>query len=151
MKRFGILPPPLSESPPTFQLTPLYLSNFFRTSSLSKFQKRDLPPNLRGEGNYAFATKCNRILNKNIFHTQFCHIVLHSHGHLSLFHFWFELHFLLSNLYLHLHDTCFFNVFNSFIHGIVLNTLRFKSSVLFGTYTLLDKSLRVLQPPKYLS
>ena len=139
MKRFGNLPPPLSESPPTpFQLTPLYLSNFFRTLSLSKFQKRDLPPNLRGEGNYAFATTCNRILK-------------HSRGHLSLFHFWFELHFLLSNLYLHLHDTCFFNVFNSFIHGIVMNTLRFKSSVLFGTYTLLDKSLRVLQPPKHLS
>ena len=61
--------------PPPFQLTPLYLSNFFRTLSLSKFQKRDLPPNLRGEGNYAFATTCNRILNKNFFsHTIFSYI-----------------------------------------------------------------------------
>ena len=69
-------PPPtfVREPPPPFQLTPLYLSNFFRTLSLSKFQKRDLPPNLRGEGNYAFATTCNRILK-------------HSRGHLSLFHF----------------------------------------------------------------
>ena len=29
--------------------------------------------------------------------------------------------------------------------------LRFKSSVLFGTHTLLDKSLRVLQRPIHLS
>ena len=29
--------------------------------------------------------------------------------------------------------------------------LRFKSSVLFGTYTLLDKSLRVSQLPAHLS
>ena len=33
----------------------------------------------------------------------------------------------------------------------MLNTLRFKSSVLFGTHTLLDKSERVLQLPTYLS
>ena len=32
-----------------------------------------------------------------------------------------------------------------------MNTLRFKSSVLHGTHTLLDKSLRVLQPPIHLS
>ena len=31
------------------------------------------------------------------------------------------------------------------------NTLRFKSSVLFGTHTLLDKSFRVLQFPTHLS
>ena len=37
--------------------------------------------------------------------------------------------------------------FDSFILLIMLNTLRFKYSVLFGTYTLLDKSLRVLQLP----
>ena len=29
----------------------------------------------------------------------------------------------------------------------MLNTLRFKSSVLFGTHNLLDKSLRALQLP----
>ena len=33
----------------------------------------------------------------------------------------------------------------------MLKTLRFKSSVLFGMHTLLDKSARVLQLPKYLS
>ena len=36
----------------------------------------------------------------------------------------------------------------------MLNTLRFKSSVLFGTHTLLDKSfrvLRVLQLPTHLT
>ena len=42
------------------------------------------------------------------------------------------------------------NVFDSFISLIMLNTLRFKSSVLFGTHTLLDKSLRVLQLPTHL-
>ena len=43
------------------------------------------------------------------------------------------------------------NVFDSFIAVSMLNTLRFKSSVLFGTHTLLDKSLRVLQLPTHLS
>ena len=33
----------------------------------------------------------------------------------------------------------------------MLKTLRFKSSVLFGTHTLLDKSLRLLQLPTHLS
>ena len=33
------------------------------------------------------------------------------------------------------------NVFDSFIHVIMLNVLRFKSSILLGTHTLLDKSL----------
>ena len=33
----------------------------------------------------------------------------------------------------------------------MLNTLRFISSVLFGTHALLDKPLRVLQLPTYLS
>ena len=46
---------------------------------------------------------------------------------------------------------CFVNVFNSVIPVIMLNSLRFKSSVLLGTHTLLDKSLRVLQLPKHLS
>ena len=54
------------------------------------------------------------------------------------------------NLLLHSHDICFVNVFDSFIHVIILNRLRFKSSVLFGTQTVLDKSLRVLQIPPHL-
>ena len=41
--------------------------------------------------------------------------------------------------------------FDSLIPVIMLNTLRFKSSVLFETHTLLDKSLIVLQLPAHLS
>ena len=55
---------------------------------------------------------------------------------LLLFHHWFELDFVLSNLYLPSHDICLVNVSNSFIPVIMLSTLRFKSSVLFGTHTL---------------
>ena len=33
----------------------------------------------------------------------------------------------------------------------LLKTFTFKSFVLFGKHTLLDKSIRVLQPPKHLS
>ena len=62
-----------------------------------------------------------------------------------------ELHFLPTNLHLHLHDIYFVNVFGSFVPVITLNTLRYKSSVLFGTDTLLDESLRVLQLPTHLS
>ena len=39
----------------------------------------------------------------------------------------------------------------SFIPVIMLKTLRFKSSVLFGMHILLDKSLRILQLPTHLS
>ena len=62
-----------------------------------------------------------------------------------------ELHFFPSNLHLHSHDICFVNVFDSFFPVIMLNTLRFQSSVLFGTHTLLDKLLKVLQFPSHLS
>ena len=50
-----------------------------------------------------------------------------------------------------LHDICFVNVSDSFIPIIMSNTLRFKSSVLLETHTLLDNSLRVLQFPTHLS
>ena len=76
---------------------------------------------------------------------------LHLHQHLSLFHFGFELYFLPSNLHSHLHDSCFVNIFYSFFHVIILKTCTFKSSVLFVTHTLLDKSLRVSQPLTQLS
>ena len=42
------------------------------------------------------------------------------------------------------------NSCNSFIPAIMLKALRFKSSVLLGTHTLLNKSLRVLQLPAHL-
>ena len=45
----------------------------------------------------------------------------------------------------------FVNVFDSFISVIMLKMLRFKSSVFYGTHTLLDSSLRVLQLPTHLS
>ena len=45
---------------------------------------------------------------------------------------------------------CFVNNFDSVIPVTMLNTLRFKFSVLFGTHTLLDKSLRVLEIPTHL-
>ena len=59
--------------------------------------------------------------------------------------------FLPSNVHLGLHNICFVNVFNSFIPVIMQNTPRFKSSILFGTHTLLDKLLRLLELPKHLS
>ena len=50
-----------------------------------------------------------------------------------------------SNLHLHLHDVCFVNIFDSCITVIMLHKLTFKSSVLFGAHTSLDKSLKVLK------
>ena len=42
-------------------------------------------------------------------------------------------------------------VSDSFIPAIMLKALRFRSSVLFGTHALLDKSLRALQLSAHLS
>ena len=56
-----------------------------------------------------------------------------------------------SNTSLHSHNKCFVTVIDSFIPVIMLNTLRFKSCVSLGSYTLLDKSLRVLQLSTHLS
>ena len=68
---------------------------------------------------------------------------LHSHWHLLLFQSWFQLNVLPSNLHLHLHDIFFADIFNSFIPVIILKALKFKSSVLFGTHIILDRSLIV--------
>ena len=82
----------------------------------------------------------------------FCTYMMLFYTHIDTdFHHWFELRFLTTNLHLHSLDICFVNVFNSFIPVIMLNSLGFKSYVLFGTHTLLDKSLRVLQVLKHLS
>ena len=43
------------------------------------------------------------------------------------------------------------HAFLMFLIHLLLSTLRFKSSVLFGTHTLLDKSLRVLELPTHFS
>ena len=58
-----------------------------------------------------------------------------------------KLHFLSSNLHSHSHDICFVKTFPA----VMLQTLRFKSSVLFGPHTLLDRPSRVSQLPKHLS
>ena len=44
----------------------------------------------------------------------------------------------------------FVNVFDSFSPVILLNVIRFKSSVLCETHTLLDKLFTVLQLPIYM-
>ena len=57
-----------------------------------------------------------------------------------------------TSLHIHSHDICFINVFDLFIPVIMMKkTHRFKSSVLFETQTILDRSLRVLQLPTHLS
>ena len=95
-----------------------------------------------------FTITCSRIPNI-IFFTYM--IFLHSYRHLSLFHHWFHLHFVQSKLHLHSHDICLVNAFDSLIPVIMLNTLRFKSSVLFGIQILLDKSFKALHLPRHLS
>ena len=50
-----------------------------------------------------------------------------------------------------MHDISFVKIFDSFFPVIIIKSCMFKSSVSFGTHTLLDKSLRVLQLPTHLS
>ena len=98
-----------------------------------------------------FATTCSRIPNITfIGHIVFSGL-LYSHRHFSLFYFLFELHLLQSNLHLHSNDICFVNGFDSFFSVIKLKMLRFKSSILFETYALLDRLLGVLQLQTHLS
>ena len=66
-------------------------------------------------------------------------------------HFTIDFNYTESNLHLHSQDICLVNVLDSFISVIMLNTFRFKSSVLFGVHSLLDNLLRVLQLPTHLS
>ena len=64
----------------------------------------------------------------------------------------FDLYFIPYTLYiyLHLHDMCF-NIFESFITFIISKRIKFKCSVLFGTHSLLDMLLTILQLPVHLS
>ena len=64
---------------------------------------------------------------------------LHSHQHVSLFHFPFELHFLPLNLHSHLHDIYFVKLFDTYLRHIIFKTCISKCSVLLGTHTLKDK------------
>ena len=89
----------------------------------------------------------------------FKHNLFHIHGvfytHIDIYHYsTIDLNYIFfypSNLHLHSHDVCFVNAFDSYISVNMLNTPKFKSSALFGTHSLLDKSLRVLQLPTHLS
>ena len=52
MKQFGP-PPPLSKRTALFQLTPIFLSNFFMTPPLCpNFKNEKPPPNFKQRGNY---------------------------------------------------------------------------------------------------
>ena len=70
--------------------------------------------------------------------------------HYSLFDFKYTLNYTIK-FNLHLHDIYFVNVCDLYIPVIMVNTLRFKSSVLYGTNTLLDKPLTILKLPTHLS
>ena len=63
---------------------------------------------------------------------------LHSHQHFLLFLHWSELNFFSSSLHLHSHDISFIKIFCFIFLFHLLETYIFKSSVLFGTDTLLD-------------
>ena len=95
---------------------------------------------------FIFTITCSRI--RNIFFTYMTFITFTSTMIVIPLS---ESHFLPSNLHLHSHDMCFVNVLESFIPVIMLNTLRFKSSVLIGTHILLDKSFKALPLPTNLS
>ena len=100
--------------------------------------------------NSIFTTTCSRIPNITFFTCIAFFWFLHSHRHLPLFRFWSELHLLPSNLHFDSHDICFVNIFDLFIPYHIKDT-QYKSSLLFGTHTLLDRSLRVLQLLRHLS
>ena len=54
-------------------------------------------------------------------------------------------------VYIYIHIISFAEIFYYAFPVIILKTCIFKFSVLFGTHTLLDKLLRVLQLPTHLS
>ena len=75
-----------------------------------------------------------RFRTESSLHTR-CFIgFLNLHWHMKLGNFLFTLHFLLSNLNLHLQTICFIHV-SSFIIVIILNTFKFISTVLFRIHT----------------
>ena len=76
MKKIGN--PPLSKTTHPFQRSPLFLSKFFMTPFLPKFQKRDTPPPLILGGG---AIKNSNILNANKITMDICkekHIKKHN-------------------------------------------------------------------------
>ena len=77
----------------------------------------------------------------------FTYIVYTYTNNFRFFHHWYELLFLPSNLHLNLHNRCFVNVSNLFVPAMMLKLLRFISSVILGTHSLLNKSFKVLWLP----
>ena len=76
------------------------------------------------------------------------------YSHIDIYHYstiYLNCIFLKSNLHLHFHDKYFVKIFYSSFPVITLIIFLFKCSVLFGTHTFLDNSLRVLQLPTHLS
>ena len=94
---------------------------------------------------HKYMSQCSKY---NLFCMHYVSLDFCTHTTLSLFHFWFKLHFLPSNLHLYSADTPFVNVYDSFFPVNTLQILKFKCYIVFRTHTLLDRSLRVLQLQK---
>ena len=92
-----------------------------------------------------FTITCNRITNIFFFTYIMFYINIYRYSSIDLTHILFH------QFYIYAHEICFENVFDSFVPIIMLHTLKFKSFLLFGIHTLLDKSLRILQLPTHLS
>ena len=91
-------------------------------------------------------TTCSRIPTITFFH-----IYDVFYTHINIYHYSFELYFLPSNLHLDLHDICFAKIFVSLFLQSYQQNPYLNLHFFFGTRTLLDKSLRVLQLPTHLS
>ena len=72
---------------------------------------------------------------------------LHSHWHLSRFHFCFQLHTLSFSPHLHSHESCWTRILISFIPDIKLDTFAFIFFTFFRTQTRACESSVVLQLP----
>lgn len=94
-----------------------------------------------------------QIFNDNQHHTMFYRMFSLTSTFIAIpLNFTFDLvTFSTINLYLHLHDINFAHIFESFIFVILLNPLKFTSSILFEIHILLDKLSRALQRPLHLS
>ena len=73
-----------------------------------------------------------------------------THDVLLDLHIWIKSHFL-RQFYIYICVIYILFIYDLFIPVIISSTCKCKSSVSFGTHTLLDKSSRVLQVPAHLS
>ena len=83
----------------------------------------------------------SNIIWYNLFHI---HDIFYNHIVFCCYHHWSELYFFPPNPHVHSHDIPFIKIYDLGFPVMMLSMLRFKSSVLFGTHTILDNSLRVL-------